>query len=249
MDEFCFEKTMNKILELQKGKCMIINDVHGNWKDYQQVKKVFLELIKKDEADCLVINGDMIHAYEGEDSSIDILEDVFELMKTHKVVYLLGNHEFAHVVGKLLKKKGLEFASGFQNASGERFLDYKNFFSSCPLILKFGNVVVSHSGAFNIDELNDEEKLYEALNSKNEFQYGQGNYGNMLLKFLKFFNAEFIISGHIPCSEGFEIIFNKQIRITTGYGSENDKKKYMLVDAEKDYKDIDELASCIRNLY
>ncbi len=175
------------------------------------------------------------------------------MMRKHngRIIFLLGNHEYAHVAGKLLKKKEMEFTSHFQQTAGERFLAYKNFFMSCPLILKFNNVVVSHSGAFNIkhfDDGLDDEGLYEGLNNKNEFQYGQGNYGNMLLKFLKFFNSELMVSGHIPCREGFEIIFNKQIRITSGYGCGKEKRKYMLVDAGKEYN-IGELASCVRNLY
>ena len=254
---------MNRVVNINKGRLMIVNDLHGDINDYKQVKMIFLKLLEAGEADYLVFNGDVIHAYAGEDCSVEMLDDIIKMIKEHpgKIIYLLGNHEFVHVYGLALHKGGLEFTGHFKQDAGDKLLEYVNFFKSLAFAIRTkGGILICHNGAADIDYspgmLDDfehkeglKEVLWEILMNKNEFQYGTERYKSYLNKALNVFNARFMITGHIPCEKGFEVVLGEQLRVNSGYGAGKSKKRYLIVDGEKSYIDINGLLSGVKHLY
>ncbi len=60
----------------------------------------------------------------------------------------------------------------------------------------------------------------------------------------------FLIAGHMKAKEGYEVVLEKQLRISTSHGAKNDSKKTLaLVDASRKYSRIDELVKDLIPLF
>lgn len=92
---------LKKIIDIPKGKIMVVSDLHGNWKDYAAVIQRWNHHLEAGEADHLVFLGDVVHARnKWEDASLPILDDLKSRncnQKDGKVWCLLGNHEMVHI--------------------------------------------------------------------------------------------------------------------------------------------------------
>ncbi len=97
--------------------------------------------------------------------------------------------------------------------------------------------------------------LWDVFFNGNEEEYGRWEYGLMLEKFLKTMShgnreQRFLIAGHMKAKEGYEVVLEKQLRISTSHGAKNDSKKTLaLVDASRKYSRIDELVKDLIPLF
>ena len=128
----------NNLVELpNKGKLLIITDLHGNLKDY----KTYLSIMgNMNGIDHILFTGDFIHGMDEENyDSITILESLRDNCRNIKNFHvLLGNHEWAHIVdgpvfkGNTNQKKDFEIVlkKRFDYNWNQKLEDYKSFFKS-----------------------------------------------------------------------------------------------------------------------
>jgi len=80
-------------------KLVIVSDIHIN--SHFSKEEKFLELMKKIEADILVINGDLYDLYIGPPLK-DVRKTIRKNKNIKKVIYIRGNHDF--YIGDYLKR-------------------------------------------------------------------------------------------------------------------------------------------------
>jgi len=98
--------------------------------------------------------------------------------------------------------------------------------------------------------------LWDVLMNGNERQFGE-EYLNMLTDLLQFASKDreneplrTLVSGHIGVDYGAEIIGEYKLRLCSSAGCLRDlEKKYLLIDAEKTYRNSMELLECCCDLY
>lgn len=86
--------------------------------------------------------------------------------------------------------------------------------------------------------------LNDIFFNRNEGEYGNA-YPEMLSRFLSTMGAELpqrlLVSGHNEVPRGYEVVADKQLRISSSYGADPGKKVLLRVDAAKPYAGVGEL--------
>ncbi|HSH03710.1 MAG TPA: metallophosphoesterase [Anaerolineae bacterium] len=152
---FGVEKGYRRLWTIERGRVMVVSDLHGNWDLYERYRARFVELLGEGEVDCLLFLGDLIHTREEEvvDESVAIVLDVLALQERYgeRVIYLCGNHELPHIYGFPLSKGGWEYTPSFERAlvaSGRR-AEVMGLFEGLPFYVRTsGGIVFMHAGAF-----------------------------------------------------------------------------------------------------
>lgn len=145
------------IRDIDKGRIMLVSDIHGNIHDFERIINTFIKLKKKKEIDYLIFMGDMIHAYPNKnrkDESVLIIDRLIAMnanMPGSDVLCMLGNHEFVHIYNIELLKGKLEFAKYFEWKIAEQRAKYIEFFMNMPLVIRTqGGTMIHHAGASDI---------------------------------------------------------------------------------------------------
>lgn len=149
-----------------------------------------------------------------------------------RVHYLMGNHEMAQMTGRPVAKGDIElnsfFLEGVTSAYGSRgkeiYEAYLRLFAELPLAIRTPNrVLLSHSlpssrhmerfswDRLKTDDLNETD--YDTAGSAYAIAWGRDASATNVATFLKLADADFLISGHIPCENGYEIPNPQQIII------------------------------------
>lgn len=251
-----------KLVELpNKGKAIVVTDLHGNLKDYKR----YLNIWKKcdTDQDHFVLTGDFIHSMDGkEDRSINILESVIDNCKNSDNFHpLLGNHEWSAISSVSVYKGGVNQSQNFELQLKERFHknwkhkleEYQNFFKTLPVAVKTMNkIFISHSGPpTNIGDLNEilnintrgyigNNKLYQLLwNREEDFTEKD------LTNFLTIAGCKAMIVGHTPV-DGVKLVYNKQLIVSSSYSI--GKKSYVQLDLEKNINDARDVLEMVKYL-
>lgn len=144
-------KTMKnqKVVDIDSGRWIVAADLHGNLEDYEQLKKIYNQKKSAGEIDGLILAGDTIHAYNCEDKSKEIIDDLISLTNEDSNVYvLLGNHELAHIHNFTFGAGHHEFTKDLELAIKDERAKYVEFFKSLPVYVRTkGGVTISHAGA------------------------------------------------------------------------------------------------------
>ena len=144
---------MATILDLPAGIAYVVTDLHGDWQAYSRYRDHFLALYNRQEADYLILLGDLIHSYgpPEEDASLPMVQEVMSLqteLGSDRVMMLLGNHELPHIYGITLSKGDLMFTPRFEWSMGETRAEIISFFKSLPFAIRTaGGVMLTHAGA------------------------------------------------------------------------------------------------------
>lgn len=249
------------LIELpEKGKAIIITDLHGNLKDYNS----FMNIWKNFKAlnNHLIITGDFIQNGDENDYSIEIMESIMYNFKNDDNFHvLLGNHEWSIITGSPVFKAGENLSIKFENLLIKKFGDeyaqkletYKKFFRKLPIAVKTGNkVFISHAGPptsiRNIDEIIgitnsgyiNNRKLFEILwNRCENFSKDDVN------SFLKNVGCNVMVVGHTPV-DGTKLACKNQLIISSSYST--GKKAFLELDLEKEIKKGKELLKMVKYL-
>lgn len=154
---FVLTKTYPRLWSLEAGRVMVVTDLHGDWDAYEHCRDHFIELQTRDQIDCLVFTGDLIHSesVRQPDRSLDIVLGVLALQATYgsAIIYLCGNHEMPHIYGISLAKGSREYTPAFEatlSRSGRR-AEVMTLFDSLPFYIRTrAGVGLAHAGASSV---------------------------------------------------------------------------------------------------
>jgi len=154
---FELSKEYPRLWSLNSGVAMVVTDLHGDWKTYQQYRDYFLDLQANGKADYLIFIGDLIHSesIEFPDQSVDIVLDVLKLRSKFgdAIIYLCGNHELPHIYGYSLAKGNTEYTPVFErqmSQSKTRAEIIELFLTLHFYIRTAAGVSISHAGATSL---------------------------------------------------------------------------------------------------
>jgi len=151
-----------------------------------------------------------------------------------RVHMLLGNHELAELTGQSIGKgdeilNGL-FRQGVDACYGSRgeeiYSAYRALFAVLPLAIRTPNrVFLSHSlpkaarlASFDLAALERDETAPEELKlggSVHSLLWGRDTRPETVAEFLSKVDADLLITGHIPCDNGFEAPNDRQLILDT----------------------------------
>lgn len=138
-----------------EGKAIVVTDLHGR---FYMLKKIMEQagVIKSlSNGNYFIVAGDFIHAYAEKDGSVKILE-MLVYLKTrfqNNVLFLLGNHEWSHIVNKPVFKgpvnQTAEFVQLLKNHYGlkaeAKLKEFVSLFESLPVAARAGSILISHA--------------------------------------------------------------------------------------------------------
>ena len=212
---------------------MVVGDLHGNVENFRLALKV-ADLAQHRERHLVlqeVVHGPFQYP-QGGDKSHQLL-DLLAALKCQfpaRVHFLLGNHELAQWqnqrIGKGDVDQNQEFHTGLEVAYGDQaplvYAAYLELFHAADLALRTENrVFISHTypSAKNLarfdlallerEEIAEEDKKLGGV--VHSLVWNRDHSQANVEAFLQKVDADWIITGHIPCEQGFMIPNNRQI--------------------------------------
>lgn len=156
----------SRVRDIDAGSVMVVTDIHGDHEVFALYADEFRRLHTRGQADVLVLAGDMIHALPGQaDHSLAVLNEILALKAEFReqIIYLLGNHELAHIYTFPLKKGDHDFTIALEWAFGEQRQAMLTLFDSLPIYVRTaGGVAITHAGA--AEPLTDPVNLLRVMN-------------------------------------------------------------------------------------
>lgn len=157
-----------KVITLRraKGPALISTDLHGNWRDFDRLRQLFLASERRGEEPVWISCGDWVHGpsearrhditdqrgellYDYDDETPRILAELFALMdeRPGRVLSICGNHEWAHIGGRPTHKfHGDEAAVLEARMTPAQVSELRRRFASWPLVVRLVpcGVVLTH---------------------------------------------------------------------------------------------------------
>ena len=212
---------------------LVAGDMHGNVASFQAIYKA-AELSKNPRRHLVI--QEVIHSSfrypNGGDKSHQLL-DLYSALKCQhpkQVHLLMGNHEMSQWTNRRVMKNDENyneiFISGvveaYEKSADEVYQSYLALFEVLPLVLRTPNrIFLSHSvptakylPKFDLKLLEVDQLPNEMLNPSGiayALVWGRDTSANHVQNFLKLVDADWIITGHIPCEEGFSFPNDQQI--------------------------------------
>jgi hypothetical protein len=244
---------------------MVVGDLHGNLPTF---KKVLLSAaLDRNPHRHLVlqelVHGPLFYPDEGGDRSHQLVDVVAALKCQYpdRVHLILGNHELSELTGRIIGKDGetlnARFLQGITTAYGtvatEIYDAYKVLFAALPLAVRTPNrVYVCHTvpDAADLDALELEllaadewpESAMKRRGTIYALTWGRDTSPETADRFAGMIDADFFITGHQPCDEGFRQANHRQIIID----GTDPNPSYCLFPAEEPVT-IESLMKCVRH--
>jgi hypothetical protein len=223
-----------RVVSLQGVSDVFVSgDLHGNLENFRQLLNR-ANLAQNPQRHFVlqeVIHGPF-HYPAGGDKSHQLL-DLLAALKCQfprQVHFLLGNHELAQYTQRRIAKSDLDlnecFREGVGTAYGGRAAEvyaiYQELLGIVPLALWTPNrILLSHSlpPASRLDDfapaaLEHDESTESDLvpgGSVHSLVWGRDTRGETAAAFLAKMDADLLISGHVPCDNGFETPNDRQL--------------------------------------
>ena len=211
----------------------VAGDLHGHIPNFMAILKA--ADLANNPAHHLVLQ-ELIHSEffypNGGDKSHQLV-DLYAALKCQfpkQVHYLPGNHELAQMTGRQIAKAGgtqnAIFVEGVRHAYGTTAPDiiraYSELFRVCPLALRTANEVYLCHTIVPARDLPtfDPMRLLDETYDEKDYQPGGISYGivwgrdteqTTVDTFLRKVEANFVVTGHIATSDGYQIPNTKQI--------------------------------------
>jgi hypothetical protein len=215
---------------------MVVGDLHGSMSTFKKV--LWSAALDRHPGRHLVlqelIHGPHMYPDDGGDRSHQLLDVVAALKCQYpeRAHLILGNHELSELTERIIGKEGealnAKFRRGIETAygasAGEVYQSYKGLFAALPLAIRTSNrVYVCHT----IPNAVDLDSLDLALLAANEWPaaamkrrgtiyaltWGRDTSAETADRFAAMVDADFFVTGHTPCDEGFRQANHRQIII------------------------------------
>jgi hypothetical protein len=215
---------------------MVVGDLHGNLPAFRRA--LTIAALDRHPRRHIVLQ-ELVHEINKHDADqpdrSHRLVDLVSALKCqypHRVHLILGNHELSELTGRIIGKDGhalnLRFRQGMELAYGARTADvfeaYLALFAALPLAVRTANrVFVCHTlpDARYLDEL--DLALLKADHWPKEtmkrggtiyaLTWGRDTTSETADRFAAMVDADWFITGHQPCEEGFRQASHRQIII------------------------------------
>jgi len=215
---------------------MVVGDLHGNLPAFK--KALAIAALDRHPGRHLVlqelIHGPLMYPDDKGDRSHQLLDVVAALKCQYpdRAHVILGNHELSELTGRVIGKEGetlnTKFRRGIETAYGtsaqEVYESYKGLFAALPLAVRTKNrVYVCHTipDATDLDSLDldllgadrwpeDSMKRHGTIYA---LTWGRDTSPETADRFASMVDADFFITGHQPCDQGFRQANHRQIII------------------------------------
>ncbi len=225
------------IVELdQADEVMVVGDLHGNLPAFKRV--LAIAALDRHPRRHLVlqelIHGTLMYPDDNGDRSHQLLDVVAALKCQYpdRAHLILGNHELSELTGRVIGKEGetlnAKFRTGIDTAYGalsqEVYESYKRLFAALPLAVRTKNrVYICHTipDASDLDSLDLDllaadiwpEDSMKRRGTIYALTWGRDTSAETADRFAAMVDADFFITGHQPCDEGFRQANQRQIII------------------------------------
>ncbi len=215
---------------------MVVGDLHGNLPAFRQA--LAIAALDRHPRRHLVLQ-ELVHDikkcdYDRPDRSHRLVDLVSALKCQYpqRVHLILGNHELSELTGRIIGKDGqtlnLRFRKGMELAYGARtqnvYEAYLVLFAALPLAVRTANrVFVCHTlpdarylDALDLALLQADHWPEEAVKRGGTIYaltWGRDNTPETADRFAAMVDADWFITGHQPCDEGFHQASHRQIII------------------------------------
>ncbi len=143
--------------------------------------------------------------------------------------------------------------AGFGKLSGERYDDMARDYLAVtgPDDPRYDDLLIGLLASTHPDL----ELLWAALFTRNEQQYGERDYAIFLDALLHdlsagFHRQEVLVTGHIPCQDGYALVAGRQLRLASGaHAHPRQAGRCLLFDVEKPVRWADELLSGLESVF
>ncbi len=220
----------------ETGEVMVVGDLHGNTPAFRRLLDIAALATNPTRHLVLqeLVHGTRFYLNDGGDRSHQLVDIVCALKCQYpeRVHLILGNHELSEVTNRPIAKAGVPlnalFRQGVDTAYGELsgaiYDAYLTLFATLPLACRTPNrVFLCHTipDPRDVDVLDatvfDADSWPQSWMARGGPIYGltwgrcteQAN----INKFAEIVDADFFITGHQPCEEGFRLANNRQIII------------------------------------
>jgi hypothetical protein len=215
---------------------MVVGDLHGNLRAFQKV--LGLAALDRHPGRHLVlqelIHGTRMYPNDRGDRSHQLVDLVAALKCQHpdRVHLILGNHELAELTGRIIGKDGEalneKFRAGITTAYGASsdavYESYKGLFAALPLAIRTANrVFVCHTipdgddlDSLDLGLLEADVWPAEAMERRGTIYaltWGRDTTPQTVDRFAAMVDADWFITGHQPCDQGFHLANHRQIII------------------------------------
>ncbi len=215
------------VIEIESADDVLVaGDLHGNLAHFQTLldrarldRNPNRHLVLQE-----LVHGDSLYPNGGcKSHQLVDLVSALKCQYPDRVHFLLGNHELSELNDRPILKGGVRtnqlFRLGIEHAYGdstaEVFIAYRELFQSLPLGLRTKNrVFISHSypkasklengfDASIFEAASVDQISLERNGSLHDLLWGRDGDEQTARKFAAIVNAELLITGHMPCPEGF----------------------------------------------
>jgi len=215
---------------------MVVGDLHGNLPAFRQA--LTIAALDRHPRRHLVLQELVHEINKNDDDRPDRSHRLVDLVSALKCRYsqrvhlILGNHELSELTGRIIGKDGhtlnLRFRQGMELAYGVRTQDvyeaYLVLFAALPLAVRTPNrVFVCHTlpdarylEALDLALLETDHWPEEAMKRGGTIYaltWGRDNAPETADRFAAMVDADWFITGHQPCDEGFRQASHRQIII------------------------------------
>jgi hypothetical protein len=215
---------------------MVVGDLHGNIPAFRQVL-ISADLANHPKRHLVLqelVHGNKHYPDDKGDKSHQLVDIVCALkcQFPDRVHLILGNHELSELTGRPIAKAGVAlnalFRIGIKTAYGGSadaiYEAYKSLFSSLPLAVRTPNrVFLCHTIPDPIDMEGFDCSIFEAESWSPEamarhgavyaITWGRNTEGGNIDRFAELVDADWFITGHQPCEEGFRQANHRQVII------------------------------------
>jgi hypothetical protein len=250
-----------RLVRLDADEVLVAGDMHGNV-EHLRALLGHAELAKHPRRHLVL--QELIHGPfrypDGSDKSHQLVDVVCALAAQYprQVHYLVGNHELAQATNRLVMKhdndlnaifrEGVDVAYG--NRGGEVYALYLQLFAALPFALRTANrVFLSHTvpnASFDPSGLEADPTRpgdLEPGGSLYSLVWGRDVRPDALAGFLEKVDADYLVSGHIPCEEGFDRPSERHLILDT----QGHPAAFALLPCDRPFTP-DDLTACVRLL-
>jgi hypothetical protein len=254
-----------------RGPVLISTDLHGNLADFEQLRALFLASDARGEQPMWISVGDWVHGpaetgdrrnvldrygeplYAYPDETPAILEALFALMDRFgdRVLSICGNHEHAHIGGRLTQKFHSNEAAHLEaRLSAAQVAELRRRFATWPIVIRLAECGVAlthgvpipasvsefeHTRFHHADAIGNNEVLISAMA---RYGFCRGEDIELLARLSEpGCELHVLVHGHDREEEGF-YASGATLLLCTSFGARRARKTYLWLDRAQRYASV-----------